>query len=176
MTLDGQHSALHVAHKVVGQLRALGATAPRLDRLRAAGRAAHWLALLPTRDPWWQFKKPHAELKDMQHGETVIGEAEPDRNYSGILGEHLKLADITTSKLTVSNPFPPGPIYINIYLKTHSSQMSSRIRVNHVICDYALTQFINGSFPGVFIFSCVCFCCLRWKKNSDCLCKNTFCS
>ncbi|GAA6095381.1 homeobox protein PKNOX1 isoform X1 [Tachysurus ichikawai] len=33
----------------------------------------------------------------MQHGETVIGEAEPDRNYSGILHKHLKLADITTS-------------------------------------------------------------------------------
>lgn len=51
MTLDGQHSALHVAHEVVGELGALGATAPRFGRVRAAGRAAHRLALLPTRDP-----------------------------------------------------------------------------------------------------------------------------
>lgn len=52
----------------------------------------------------------------MQHGETVIGEAEPDRNYSGILDEHLKLADITTSKLTVSNPVSPRPDYLFNYL------------------------------------------------------------
>lgn len=51
----------------------------------------------------------------MQHGETVIGEAEPDRNYSGILDEHLKLADITTSKLTVSNPVSPRPDFLFIY-------------------------------------------------------------
>lgn len=149
MTLDGQHSALHVAHKVVGQLRALGATAPRFGRLRAAGRAAHRLALLPTRNPWWQFKKPHAELKDMQHGETVIGEAEPDRNYSGILLEHLKLADITTSKLTVSNPFPPGTIKKKKKTFVPSSQMSPPIiyyiKINLVICVFTWTHSV---LPG----------------------------
>lgn len=103
----------------------------------------------------------------MQHGETVIGEAEPDRNYSGILLEHLKLADITTSKLTVSNPFPPGTI--------EKKKKNLRTFVSDVTSDYLLykDEFLHEHTVYYLLIPWIFFFLLFIYVKIDCLCIST---
>lgn len=77
VTLDGQHSALRL-HLSRGAAWS-----------RGSGAGGRVVSLLPPhRDPRGQIEEPRAELKDVQHGETGIGEAEspdstqPDQAFS----------------------------------------------------------------------------------------------